>query len=547
MKKESEMVGKTRSKRLFLFGLVLLLSLLSFLAATESQEKKNVYKSSYALVIGIGNYKNWPLLSKSYEDAALVGKQLQDMGFAVTYLWDIGSNELKDGLKRFFNDKKIDKNSCLFIWYSGYSRTVDGEDFLVPADAPRENKHDFKIETFKVRHFDKLSKNTKAKHVYMVFDCCLSNKVFVDESIISTQISSVASMLKYPVHQYLCSCAAGQEPRKDSSFRDIFIKVLRNEVNANKNGDNYLTAGEIGAFIKKEMSALYGRTFTPQFGRRKDFNKGEFLFSRWNKIPDYYRPYYFKDPSGLKEDSFFPEMSRIPGGYFMMGDLQKSGYPDENPAYVSVSGIAVSCYEITFEEYDYYCDIENKKRKENGKPEIRKPDDNGWGRGKKPVINVSWEDAVDYTVWLSEQTGFTYRLPTEAEWEYFARAGTETDYWWGNEIGRGNAACYGCGAQFGGDTNEKKTATVKSFRSNAFGLYDTVGNVWEWTCSEYTDKYNGKETKCLKRITVGGEVVVLRGGSWDDEPKKCRVSYRKAGYPGERSPFIGFRVVRELK
>jgi formylglycine-generating enzyme required for sulfatase activity len=155
---------------------------------------------------------------------------------------------------------------------------------------------------------------------------------------------------------------------------------------------------------------------------------------------------------------------------------------------------------------------------------------------------------VAYTKWLTEQTGFKYRLPTEAEWEYFARAGSDTDYWWGNEIGQGKACCDGCGAQWGWDA-EKSTAPVGSFAANPFGIYDTVGNVWEWTCSEYTDKYNEskKEENCLEIIKTDGELVVLRGGAWNEKPESCRVSRRNALNPGERSPYIGFRVVRELK
>jgi formylglycine-generating enzyme required for sulfatase activity len=431
---------------------------------------------------------------------------------------------------RLFNDKKIDNNSFLFIWYSGYAQPKDDEDFLLPVDSPLVGDPDFKQKTFRVRDFEDLSKQTKAKHVYMVFDSCFSYTVFSNEISESPEMS-VASMKKYPVRQYLCSCSSDEKIKADSVFREKFIKALRNEVNANANGDNYLTASELGAFIKREMAALHNKVCTPRFGRRSD-DKGEFFFLIQNKFPN-----YFSDI--LKDGSKGPEMSTIPGGYFNMGDLQGGVLKDEKPVHgISVLIIAVSRREITFAEYDLFCE----------KTVRQKPDDNGWGRSNRPVIFVSWEDSVDYTKWLSEQTGFTYRLPTEAEWEYFARAGTDTNYWWGNEAKWGNAAWYGWSFQWGRYA-EKKTAPVGSFNPNPFGIYDTVGNVWEWTCSEYTDEYNDsmKETKCLEKITTGREVVVLRGGSWDEEPKNCRVSYRKAGYPGERSPFIGFRVVRELK
>jgi formylglycine-generating enzyme required for sulfatase activity len=484
-----------------------------------ASQKDIFYSSSYALVIGIENYKekDWPSHANAVNDAVLVGNELEKQGFDVTYRVDLDLSGLENTIRRFFNNVNIDNNSRLFIWYSGNGHTIAGEGFLVPADAPRQSDPDFKIKAFPIRRLCELSKIIKAKYVYMVFDSCLSSAGFIKEISDSSTIP-VASILKYPSRQYLCSCSAGKTKREDSVFRDTFIKAILNEAAVDANGDNNM----------KETTG--GKEQGPHYGRLKDFEQGEFVFLLPGKFPG-----YFSD--NLKDGSKGPEMIKITGGSFMMGDLQGDGFSDEKPVHeVTVKGIAVGRYEITFEEYDLFC---NKK---GGK----KPDDNGWGRGKQPVIYVSWEDAVAYTKWLSEQTGYTYRLATEAEWEYFARAGTKTKYWWGNEIGEGNANCDDCSANWGGNS-ERKTNTVGLFKDNPFGIFDTVGNVWEWTCSEYTDTYIGNETKCLDKITTGGEAVVLRGGAWDETPKNCRVSHRKVGYPGERSQYIGFRVVRELE
>ncbi|MEN8220290.1 MAG: SUMF1/EgtB/PvdO family nonheme iron enzyme [Pseudomonadota bacterium] len=126
----------------------------------------------------------------------------------------------------------------------------------------------------------------------------------------------------------------------------------------------------------------------------------------------------------LKDGSFGPEMVWIPAGSFRMGDIQGGGWNSEKPVHrVSIrQGFAMGRYEVTFAEYDKFAEATGRE----------KPSDLGWGRGNRPVINVSWHDAVAYTQWLSQQTGKKYRLPTEAEWEYAARAGTETKYWWGN-------------------------------------------------------------------------------------------------------------------
>ncbi len=215
------------------------------------------------------------------------------------------------------------------------------------------------------------------------------------------------------------------------------------------------------------------------------------------------------------------EMLRIPAGEFQMATNYQ----------VTVKSFAISSHEITFDQYDYFAEATGRE----------KPSDNGWGRGNRPVMNVDWEDANAYVDWLSQVTGEHYRLPTEAEWEYAARAGTTTDYWWGNKIGVNRANCRGCGSKWDG----KQTAPVGSFEPNPFGLYDTVGNVWEWTCSKYEEKYNGAEQRCLDENS--SEERTFRGGAWHDSPKMAKVSARgvDAWFILVRGDVLGFRVVRE--
>lgn len=210
-----------------------------------------------------------------------------------------------------------------------------------------------------------------------------------------------------------------------------------------------------------------------------------------------------------------PEMVRIPAGSFKMGDNK-----------VSMKSFYMGKYEITFAEYDQFAESTGRN----------KPDDKGWGRGNRPVMNVYWHDATAYAEWLSQLTGGNYRLPTEAEWEYAARAGTDTEYWWGNEIGSNNANCYGCGSQW----DSKQTAPVGSFSANPFGLHDTAGNVSEWTCSEYDSQYNGKEKQCA----TSADSLSLRGGSWYNSAWFVRSAYRNGYKPTGRDGSVGFRVSR---
>ena len=232
----------------------------------------------------------------------------------------------------------------------------------------------------------------------------------------------------------------------------------------------------------------------------------------------------------LKDNSEGPEMVLIPAGTFRMGDITGNGHNDEQPVHeVSVESFAMGRYPVTFAEYDYFC--EETRHALSLHENKEKPEDKDWGRDNRPVINVSWHDAVAYTEWLSEQTGQEYRLPTEAEWEYAARAGTETDYWWGNDIDETKANYY---------DNLGHTSEVGDYEPNPFGLYDTAGNVWEWTCSEYESEYNGKEKQCFTEAIR----FVLRGGSWDNVPRNLRSAYRYRGAPTDRFENVGFRLAR---
>ncbi len=172
-----------------------------------------------------------------------------------------------------------------------------------------------------------------------------------------------------------------------------------------------------------------------------------------------------------------------------------------------------------------------------------------------PVVCVSFNDAVAYARWLSEQTGQVYRLPTEAEWEYAARAGSETSRPWGDDP---DEACAGANVADGalkarhpGDwpahgcsDGYAYTAPVGSFAANGFGLHDVIGNVWEWTCSGYADHYGGVEEQCA--VAIQSIPRVFRGGSWFNFPDWARSATRSAFAPGFRAAILGFRVARDL-
>jgi len=228
-----------------------------------------------------------------------------------------------------------------------------------------------------------------------------------------------------------------------------------------------------------------------------------------------------------------PEMVAIAGGAFSMG----CGAPDtacldaEKPVHtVDVKGFDLSRYEVTFDQYDAFATATRRA----------KPDDKGWGRGNRPVINVNWEDANAFVTWLAKQTGEPYRLPTEAEWEYAARAGTSTVYLWGNEVGFGLANCTGCGSNFDGD----RTSPVGTFAANKFGLHDMHGNVWEWVQDCWQEGYAGAPADGSARLTGNCSSRILRGGSWLNNPSFLRIAYRNWLSSNLRDVNTGFRVAR---
>jgi formylglycine-generating enzyme required for sulfatase activity len=161
-----------------------------------------------------------------------------------------------------------------------------------------------------------------------------------------------------------------------------------------------------------------------------------------------------------------------------------------------------------------------------------------------PVINVSWDDAKQYVGWLSRSTGKEYRLLTETEWEYAARAGADTRYSWGNDPSKGNANCNGCG----GHGDLQQTTPVGSFKPNAWGLYDMHGNVWEWVEDSWHENYDGAPTDASAWLRDGdADYHVARGGSWNNESELVRAAFRVRRNRHVQFDTLGFRVATTIR
>ncbi len=235
----------------------------------------------------------------------------------------------------------------------------------------------------------------------------------------------------------------------------------------------------------------------------------------------------------LKSGGRGPTMIKIPSGTYRMGGASSIVSPDEVPRHeVNISSFMASVYEVTFAEYYRFATATGR----------RKPKSNGWDRNTHPVVDVSWDDALAYTRWLSKQTGMRYRLMSEAEWEYVARAGTTTSFWWGTRPGTGNAHCFDCKSDF----NTSKPAKVGTYKPNAFGLYDTAGNVFEWVHDCYHRNY--KDAPNDGSVWEGGDcdVRVVRGGAYRSPADSMRVENRSKFKSGKGQYNVGIRVARDL-
>jgi formylglycine-generating enzyme required for sulfatase activity len=247
--------------------------------------------------------------------------------------------------------------------------------------------------------------------------------------------------------------------------------------------------------------------------------------------------------------ALIPEMVRVRAGSFLMGCQvgEKECESHEKPPHrVQVPTFDLGKYEVTFAEWDA-CVADGGC--------THKPRDEGWGRARRPVVNVSWDDVQQYVAWLSRKTGQIWRLPSEAEWEYAARAGTSTAFSTGNCIHTDQANYAGTGSDYAGCCAKTgvypgKTQPVGSYPGNPWGLHDLHGNAWEWVEDCGHADYGGAPsdgsawTGSCHKENNGEMFRVLRGGSWNSIPDVCRAAYRAFNTSDNRHYYNGFRVVR---
>ena len=241
----------------------------------------------------------------------------------------------------------------------------------------------------------------------------------------------------------------------------------------------------------------------------------------------------------------YPELVQLGQGpaassrCFDMGSA--AGDDDERPVRrnICVEPFAIGKTEVTFDEYDAFVLANRVGSADSGAPALA--GDHGWGRGRRPVINVRWNDAVKYADWLGEQIGQVCSLPSEVEWEFAARAGTDTQWHWGNDESRADEYAWHAA------NSDGATRPVAMLQPNAWGLHDTAGNVWEWVHDCWHDSYDNAPSSAEPWLSTYGDncgLHVQRGGSWQLTPYTLRPSNRSKGLTGAGEKFdLGFRVL----
>ena len=484
--------------------------LLASCTRTVKERGVEITPQKIALVIGNANYTN-NRLKNPVNDAEDIAKALVRIGFKVIKITNASLAEMKEKIEYF--GELLENGNVGVFYFAGHGMQYQGKNYLFPIGTMHaETKLKDLLDIQDV--LDTMEKfNQNEDDVNIVFlDACrdnpfrnnmlVANRSIEDHKIGLAMMNISSSLIAYSTKP---NAVASDGKGRNSPYVKFLKKKL---VEKGLQIEDMLKQVRVAVLEEThgEQAPGYYSELNNSFcfaGKCSEESSGGIIDEVIDGIIDIISP----SEEIIPDDGKGPEMVWI---------------PSEN----SKNRFAIGRYEVSFAEYDSFVAATGR----------RKPSDEGWGRGNNPVINVSWYDATAYAEWLSKKTGEIYRLPTEAEWEYAAQAGTTTNYWWGDNIGKNRAVCDGCGSKW----DNKQPAPIDSFAANPFGLHNTVGNVWEWTCSEYKKTYTKKE--CNRNNSDASRAI--RGGSWFSIPATVRSAFRYHRKPSEYYSEIGFRLVK---
>jgi len=580
----------------FAFTVVALLLLAAFSPKALAQSSKRV-----ALLIGNATYSgSMTRLTNPPNDIAALRPALTQLGFEIAVVSNGDQKAMQRAIRTFGSNAK--KAEVAFFYYSGHGMQANGENYLIPVGAQIDKESDLAVEAVQLNGLMQQIEEANPQTAIVVLDACRDNPVASSSRSGSKGLSRIAQT---PTNTYIAFAAQPGATATDDgifarslakfmvqpgvSVRGVFDKVaqavqqhtnnkqrprrddgLTTDIvlarpsaaaagNTNRTSTSTVLAGleprrtptdpqqiedEAWADAKRADTASAYEAYKAGYPMGRYVASANIALARLKNVapspvtPPSANPTPNRPVQTFRDCADCPEMVVIPAGSFTQGSptSEAGRYSDEGPQRrVSVSAFAIGKTTVTFAEWDACV-------ADGGCNGYRPPEDRGLGRGNLPVINVSWDDAQAYVQWLSRKTGKRYSLPSESQWEYAARAGSTTAYYWGDAIGSGNANCLDCGSQWGG----KQSAPVGSFRPNAFGLYDMAGNVWQWTADCVNDSYKGAPTDGSAWTSGNCGRRVLRGGTAGNHPENARSATRHGSTSTGRPGALGFRLARML-
>ncbi len=533
-------------KMRFLFWICFALASSSLIVPVSAQQKV----PRVALLIGNANYPDASTpLSTTIKDARTLADEFRRNEFETEIKENLGKEDMQRAIDAFTG--KIRNGATALFYFSGFGIQVARQTYLIPINAQIWSEADARRDGISLDAVVAEMQRKGARVKIVIVDAAHRNPF---ERRFRPSASGLAAIDAPDGTLAIYSAAPGKVLNDSTGENSLFVGELLKELRVPN-----LTAEQVFNHTRMGVSRASSNEQVPWVASSlvEDFSFGQARQSspapapqpapnsnpapapapQSNSTPK--TPTTSAPPSpstGYKTGDTFrdcPECGEVVvvgAGSFQMG----SSAEFEGPAHrVTVAkAFAIGRREVTFDEWDACVTAGGCKHR---------PDDRGWGRGDRPVTNVSWLDAKAFVAWMSQKTGKTYRLPSEAEWEFAARGGTDTAYWWGRDVGGGNANCRDCG------NATMKTVPVGSLKPNQYGLYDTSGNAAEWVEDCWNNSYRSAPTNGSAWTTGQCQLRVLRGGAFDSLGRSLRSSARFRYDNDVRFVANGFRVLRELQ
>ncbi len=510
-----------------------------------------VYKGSAAFLVGMADYNaDWPALPGVRKEMEQVKAILEKHGFHVEVLINPSKDQLDRELNSFTGRYCSDPASRFLFYFKGHGRamkTIYGDElaYIVPVNAPDPNNDlaRFLSSSVEMEVMDGYARKLGSRHAVFFFDAAFSGPMFSTSLVTPAPLTGRSLQ---PVRQFITSASGNDPSVKTGLFPGFLEKALTGQ--GDQNGDGYVTGTELAAYLQMNILTASSHGMHPQYGVSRDasWQTGDFIFVLPGSVketvvvqptpPPPATPVKVEEPKKIPEQQKPPaaettdilagiKLIRVEGGEFLMGNPRGRG--EEVPVHkVKLNDFYIGATEITQKQYEEIMGMNPSK--------FRGCDD-------CPVDMVSYNDAVSFTIKLSQKTGKTFRLPTEAEWEYAARGGKHgRNYRYSGSHDPGAVAWY--------DRNSSRRSHPAGKKApNELGIYDMSGNILEWCRDWFDGSYYRKSPFDNPSGPSFGEARSVRGGSWKLDSGRLSCYFRYGIRPSARYDDVGFRVVQDVE